>query len=200
MTTELWFAHVKCCHTRLRDLAARFARVLPARSALSNRGRRECRAPMRPIAACAMSSEMRTRVSQVNRNHPAFPAQWFYGFLRALPGDRLSCHRHQRKLPFANLTPAPGRQDHTTSPSAGRIARQARTQRPPHPAPRFVTLRNAPLCGAGWRDRELICHFGKPEYFCKRDLTEGSINRPGDLPVGFRSRPKPSAKRLEIDG
>src|SRR5882724_8817525 len=27
-------------------------------------------------------------------NHPAFPAQWFYGLLRALPGDRACCHRH----------------------------------------------------------------------------------------------------------
>ena len=24
---------------------------------------------------------------------PAFPAQWLYGLLRALPGERLSCHR-----------------------------------------------------------------------------------------------------------
>ena len=100
--------------------------------------------PMRPIAACATIVVVSTRVVRSHRNHPAFPTQWFYGFLRALPGDRLSCHRHQRKLPSANLTPAPGRQDNTTSPSAGRIARQARSPRPPHPAPRFVTLRNAP--------------------------------------------------------
>ena len=26
-------------------------------------------------------------------NTPAFPAQWFPGLLRALPGERLSCHR-----------------------------------------------------------------------------------------------------------
>jgi hypothetical protein len=31
------------------------------------------------------------------------------------------------------------------------IARQARLSRPPHPAPRFVTLRNAPRSGAGRR-------------------------------------------------
>src|ERR1700736_839527 len=34
------------------------------------------------------------------------------------PVTGLFCHRHQRKLPLANLTPASGRQDHTTSPSA----------------------------------------------------------------------------------
>ena len=31
---------------------------------------------------------------QVHRSQPAFPAQWLYGFFRALPGDRLCCHRH----------------------------------------------------------------------------------------------------------
>ena len=28
---------------------------------------------------------------------PAFPAQWLYGLLRALPGERLSCHRRLRE-------------------------------------------------------------------------------------------------------
>jgi hypothetical protein len=36
---------------------------------------------------------------------------------RALPGDRLICHRRRRKN-SANLTPAPGCQDHTPWPSA----------------------------------------------------------------------------------
>ena len=40
---------------------------------------------------------------------PAFPAQWFYGFLRALPG-----------VPslLAAVDTGTGYQDHTTSPSA----------------------------------------------------------------------------------
>src|SRR3982074_2662652 len=41
-----------------------------------------------------------------------------YGLYCALPGDRLSCHRRPQKLPSANLTPASGRQDHTSLPSA----------------------------------------------------------------------------------
>src|SRR5580693_4875455 len=61
----------------------------------------------------------------------------------------LSCHPRRRKLLSADLTPASGRQDHTTSPSAAGIARQARRPRPPHPAPTSVTLRNAPPSGAG---------------------------------------------------
>ena len=60
-------------------------------------------------------------------NHPAFPAQWFYGLLRDLPGDRAFCHRRLRiwrgktrlgSHASANLTPASRRQNHTTSPSA----------------------------------------------------------------------------------
>jgi hypothetical protein len=63
-----------------------------------------------------------------HRKHPAFPAQWFYGLFRALPGDRaflspslresgVSDPKGRHRLP-RNLTPASRRQDHTTSPSA----------------------------------------------------------------------------------
>src|SRR6266704_1643636 len=50
-------------------------------------------------------------------NHPAFPAQWFYGLLRALPGDQ-ACLTPSPALLIADLTPALGRQNDTTSPSA----------------------------------------------------------------------------------
>src|SRR5439155_26602926 len=48
---------------------------------------------------------------------PAFPAQWFYGLFRALPGDQ-ACLTPSSALLIADLTPASGRQNHTTSPSA----------------------------------------------------------------------------------
>jgi hypothetical protein len=51
------------------------------------------------------------------RDHPAFPhANGFNGFLRALPGDRacLSPSPAQRVSVVAVLTPASGRQDHTS--------------------------------------------------------------------------------------
>src|SRR6266566_5420011 len=57
--------------------------------------------------------------------HPAFPTQWFYGLLRALPGD----HRfvdpviRATRWRLADLTPASGRQNHTASPSATASAR-----------------------------------------------------------------------------
>src|SRR6266404_898306 len=61
-------------------------------------------------------------------NRPAFPAQWFYGLLRALPGVRiLGCHRHWRikvcqspvgMTRLRQFSTSNGCQDHTTSPSA----------------------------------------------------------------------------------
>src|SRR6266478_3770684 len=65
-------------------------------------------------------------------NHPAFPAQWFYGFLRALPGDQ-ACLTPSPALLIADLTPASGRQNHTTSPSAAArfVKRTARVHRIP---------------------------------------------------------------------
>src|SRR5437899_5103807 len=32
---------------------------------------------------------------------PAFPAQWLYGLLRALPGERLFCHRRPQEACFS---------------------------------------------------------------------------------------------------
>jgi hypothetical protein len=131
-----------------RDLAARFARVLACSfRPLPSEGAGNAGRPMRPIAACAMSVVERTRVSQVTPESPGIPRAMVLTVSFALPGDRAFLPPSPAEK-SANLTPASGRQDHTTSPSASRIARQARRQRPPHPAPRFVTLRNAPL-GSG---------------------------------------------------
>jgi hypothetical protein len=107
-------------------------------------------------------------------DQPGAPARnGFNGFLRALPGDRLVVtvvNGYGFALPgrahktSANLTPAPGRQDHTTSPSAsaslvyrarssltGLSTRPAITSRstlprPPHPAPYVRDDRETPLC------------------------------------------------------
>src|SRR5467141_1907531 len=74
---------------------------------------------------CLLHPRSRVRFAQTkvhtsiqgSGNTPAFPAQWLYGLLRALPGERLFCHR-RRQILLRDLTPAPRRQDHTTSPSA----------------------------------------------------------------------------------
>src|ERR1700676_2566875 len=77
-------------------------------------------------------------------NHPAFPAQWFYGLLRALPGDR-ACLSPSPALLLADLTPASRRQNDTTSPSASRRLRLWHSLRPPHPAPNVRDDRETPL-------------------------------------------------------
>src|SRR5260221_3072832 len=82
-------------------------------------------------------------------NHPAFPAQWFYGLLRALPGDQ-ACLTPSPALLLADLTPASGRQNHTTWPYASasfvRLAIARLTPpRPPHPLPNVRDDRETPL-------------------------------------------------------
>src|SRR6476661_3745691 len=66
--------------------------------------------------ACGVES---TRVSHHGHtgNTRHSPRNGFNGFLRALPGDRALLPPSPALL-LADLTPASGRQDHTTSPSA----------------------------------------------------------------------------------
>jgi hypothetical protein len=56
------------------------------------------RARGRPGADCTRGSRATKSTGvgpQVQPEHPAFPAQWLYGLLRALPGEiRLGCLRH----------------------------------------------------------------------------------------------------------
>ena len=65
---------------------------------IRRRGRRECRVRAAPAVSCAnMHIKKRTRAYRFSGGSPAFPAQWFYGLFRALPGEtRLVCHRHPR--------------------------------------------------------------------------------------------------------
>src|SRR6266545_6734431 len=102
--------------------------------------------------ACEMVSEAHERSHHGHTgNHPAFPAQWFYGFLRALPGDQ-ACLTPSPALLLADLTPASGRQNHTTSPSAAAhfVKRTARVHRIP---PRVDDVAQRPSEG---RDRIAI--------------------------------------------
>ena len=66
---------------------------------------------------------------QVSGNTPTSPAQWLYGLLRALPGERACCHRHLAE----------------TSRKAWRQHRGARTTRLGRTPRRFVRRANARL-------------------------------------------------------
>ena len=67
----------------------------------------------------------------------------------------------------ANLTPASGCQDHTTSPSAGKARFVlARHRRPPHPAAHVRDDRETPLMWDGTaKNIHLICISEKQKYF-----------------------------------
>jgi DNA-3-methyladenine glycosylase len=63
-------------------------------SLLKYRGRREDRVRAAPAVPCAICAQKtRTRAYRFSGNTPAFPAQWLYGLLRDLPGERLFCLR-----------------------------------------------------------------------------------------------------------
>src|SRR5882672_5018968 len=85
--------------------------------------------PAAPAASCAIVVVKRTRVTTSTPEHPAFPHAMVLTVSFVLSSvTGLFCHRRLRTNVLsapgwadstsANLTPASGRQDHTTSPYA----------------------------------------------------------------------------------
>ena len=161
--------------------------------------------PAAPAASCALCSGRSARVTTSTPESPGIPARnGFNGVCRALPGDRAllppsSCEYGmsapgRADMPPQNLTPASGRQDHTTSPYAttslvrvpviahgpfdppcNPIARKT-LPRPPHPVPTSVTIAKRPSVWDGMaKVLEVIWGVRKQKYFCKQDWT-GSIS------------------------
>src|SRR5713101_10079069 len=100
------------------------ARILRAQG-----GRGECRMAAAPAASCALVAVESTRVTTSTPESPGIPARnGFTTYFVLSPVTGLFCHRHLRikvlskpgraDSTSANLTPASGRQDHTTSPYA----------------------------------------------------------------------------------
>jgi hypothetical protein len=149
-----------------------------------------------------------------HRKHPAFPTRWFYGLWRTLPGDEFLLPPSSRGLngvsdpvgpiaPPRNLTPATGaRTTRFDRPQQCRSSRaplsiahefdlaprphaHTTSSRPPHPAPRFVTIgRNAPLHRGGMgRAYKSDLPDGLSDIFFARGLDRIFETR-GDLPVG----------------
>ena len=109
--------------------------------------------PMRPLAACAEVVVESTRVSQVTPENAGIPHAMVLRFPSRSP-------RRPAFLPPSSAKVASRELDASTGASGPhdfavrlRRRRPRHPQRPPHPAPRFVTLRNAPLSGAGRRRR-----------------------------------------------
>jgi hypothetical protein len=140
--------------------------------ALHRGGRRESRVPVAPAASCAKCRKHTSSSPQVHRDTRPSLRNGFNGFLRALPGDRACLPPSLARITPRNLTPASGRQDHTTSPSAltPLVLRRCRVHRIPHPT--FVTTAKRPSCGCGiaWV-LKLFLPAGETNYFCAWDWT-----------------------------
>jgi hypothetical protein len=52
---------------------------------------------------CKSAQKKRTRAYRFSGGNPAFPAQWFYGLLRALPGDRACLPPSPAEVVFREL-------------------------------------------------------------------------------------------------
>src|SRR6266702_3036818 len=132
-------------HSR-RAIHASFAgNVLPSEI----RGRRECRALDAPVASRAIKNKAHEHSRHGHTGYTRHsPRNGFNGFLRALPGDQ-ACLTPSPALLLTDLTPALGRQNHTTSPSASArfVKRAARVHRIPHPT--SVTIAKRPSEEAG---------------------------------------------------
>ncbi len=70
---------------------------------LEIRGRREDRVRAAPAVSRAIAQAKAHTSIQGSGSTPAFPAQWLYGLLRALPGERLFCLRRRAEC-FAPRT------------------------------------------------------------------------------------------------
>jgi hypothetical protein len=171
-----------------------------------------------PAASCAIVAIERTRVTTSTPESPGVPARnGINGFLRALLGDRallppspadmFLSKPGRADLNSANLTPASGRQDHTTSPYAATslvrslliahgpfanppcdpVARKT-LPRPPHPHPAFLTIMIRP--SVGWDAR--ICRDdlpdGESEIFLQRGLDRVWVICPSGCFVAARSQ------------
>jgi hypothetical protein len=111
------------------------------------RGRRECRAPDAPAASRV---EKNTRVSHHGHaGSPGIPrAMVLTAYFALSPVTGLCCHRRPQ-IESANLTPASGRQDHTTLPSARNVIRLLTCRVHRIPCPTSVTIAKRPSVWAG---------------------------------------------------
>jgi hypothetical protein len=110
--------------TTWRSRGALRPKLCDLRYPLESRGRRESRVPMTPAVVRTRCTRRTAGVPE----HPAFPAQWFYGLCRALPGaeflwppspmDWRSIEGPVGPDNLHQLDTSNGCQDHTVLPSA----------------------------------------------------------------------------------
>ena len=154
---------------------------------------------------CKMHKKKRTRAYRFSGNTPAFPAQWFYGLCRDLPGDEFVlasvigglkvCSSPVGPTRLRRLDTSNGCQDQTVLPYASvSVVRMLSSltgnppcdfnscptlPRPSQPAPTFTTMANAPLVGQDTRR----CSGDLPDRLSEIFLAGGldsAMNEPMD--------------------
>ena len=152
-----------------------------------DRGRRESRVPNAPIASRANEKSTRASHHRFIRIIRLSPRDGFIGFLRALPGEPgflATVAGHDAKTSSAGLTPASGRQDHTSSPHASRRS-SVDTIRVHRIPPRVRDDREPPLSvGRDGRIDKAVSTKRRSEIFFEGGLDNGLARRRSDLPVG----------------
>ena len=140
---------------------------------LRNRGRREDRVLAAPAVSRAICANKRAHEHTGQREHSGLPCAMALRLTSCSPRrTALLPPSPPRNLLLGNLTPAPRRQDHTTSPYALCALRLSRIQRPPLPAPNVVTIAKRPSCGRGMGGIiAMICPTGRAVYFSTRHWT-----------------------------
>jgi hypothetical protein len=142
---------VKIADTTSRSRGTRCPSFSNNRPSLRGEGARKTGRRLAPMVRVQQKSTRQNH--RFSRNHPAFPAQWFYGLYVISPVTRLCCHRRlridRRKL-SANLG-APGPHDFAVR---NNVIRLLTPLRPSHPAPNVRDDREAPLMWV--RDARMI--------------------------------------------
>ena len=158
-----------------------------------NRGRREDRVHAAPAVSCARCTKQNAHehTGSAETLRPSL-RNGFTAYFVLSPVTGLSCHRRSpRSVSFlGNLTPASGRQDHTTSPSASVHSSRA-LPRPPHPQPYVRDDRETPLLRAGMaRAGSADLPDGESGIFFTRGMDRKSARRANQLPRRASIRPR----------
>ena len=142
---------------------------------------------LHPRSRVRFAQRKRTRAYRFSGNTPAFPAQWLYGLLRALPGERLFCHRRPR-ITSAQLdasTAASGPHDFAVRVTPRSSSRASRVHRI---SPHVRDDRERPSSAVRRAElMPLICPTSESRIFLRRRAGQ-ILEIRSDLPVGLICR------------
>jgi hypothetical protein len=140
--------------------------------AVPKRGSRECRVHAAPAISCAIVRKNTHTSIQVQTEHSGIPCAMALRLISYSPRrTALLPPSFPRSVRLGNLTPAPRRQDHTTSPyaSATLVRRDTSVHRI---SPHVRDDRETPFIRRETRGvKSLICPTARAEYFCDEGWT-----------------------------